>query len=74
MSRSNYKIYETSYPYFMTSSFVENIPIFGDPDAVKIMLDSLIFMQTKREVTLYAYVLMKNHFHIIAQSKDLSEK
>jgi hypothetical protein len=74
MSRSHYKIYETAYPYFMTSSFVEGIPVFADLDAAKIVLNSLVFLQTRRAVKLFAYVLMENHFHIIAQSKNLSEK
>jgi len=74
MSRSPYKIYETEYPYFMTSSFVEGLPLFGDRDVAQIMLDSLIFLQHQREVTLYVYVLMENHFHIIAQGNDLAEK
>jgi hypothetical protein len=54
MSRSNYKIFETDYPYFMTSSFVDSIPIFADPDAAGIVLDSLVFIQDKREIDLYA--------------------
>jgi REP element-mobilizing transposase RayT len=73
MGRSAYKIYETVYPYFMTSSFVNGLPLFADPDAAQIVLDSLLFLQSKREVTLYAYVLMENHFHIIARADELSE-
>lgn len=38
------------------------------------MLDSLVFLQNKRDITLHAYVLIENHFHIIAQSENLSEK
>jgi hypothetical protein len=30
MSRSSCKVYETGYPYFMTSSFIEGIPIFAE--------------------------------------------
>ncbi len=74
MSRSHYKIYDTNYPYFMTSSFVEGIPVFAYPDAAQIVLNSLVFLQTKREVALYSYVLMENHFHIIARGDNLSEK
>jgi hypothetical protein len=74
MSRSSYKVYETGYPYFMTSSFVEGIPIFADPDAAMIVFDSLIFLQTDRKVRLYAHVLMENHFHIIVRGENLSEK
>jgi len=74
MGRSSYRIYDTSYPYFMTSSFIQGFPIFSDPESAQIVLESLKFLQEKRRVTLYAYVLMENHFHLIAQSEDLSEK
>jgi len=74
MSRSSYRIHDTKYPYFMTSTFVEGFPLFADPAIARIVLDSLTFLQDHREVTLYAYVLMENHFHFIAQSNDLSEK
>lgn len=74
MSRSSYKILDTGFPYFMSSTFVEGFPLFADPTIAQIVLDSLTFLQNRREVTLYAYVLMENHFHIIAQSDDLSEK
>lgn len=74
MGRSQYKIYETAYPYFITSSFVTNLPLFADPDVAQIVLDSLIHIQNEREVTLFAYVLMENHFHVIALGDELSEK
>lgn len=58
----------------MTSTFVEGYPLFADPTIAQLVLDSLTFQQNWREVVLYAYVLMENHFHFIAESKDLSEK
>lgn len=74
MSRSRYKIYANEFSYFMTSSFVKGIPIFADPDVAAMTLDSLTFLQEKRDVNLNAYVLMENHFHIVAQGENLSEK
>lgn len=74
MARSPYKIYGEEYPYFITSSIVEGYPLFADRDAAKVLLDSLVFLQEKREVTLYAYVIMENHIHMIALGNDLSEK
>lgn len=52
MSRSQYKIYDTTYPYFMTSSCIEGITLFSDPDAAQILLESLLFLQEERGVTL----------------------
>lgn len=74
MSRSSYKILDTGFPYFMTSTFVEGFPHFADPTIAQIVLDSLIFLQNRRNVILYAYVLMENHIHLVAQSDDLSER
>lgn len=73
MGRSSYKIYDTCYPYFMTSSCIQGFPLFSDPEVARIVLESLGFLQEQRGVTLYAYVLMENHFHLIAQADDLSE-
>jgi REP element-mobilizing transposase RayT len=74
MSRSRYKIYESEYPYFITSSFVKGYPLFAHPDVARIILDGLQFLQDQREVTLYAYVLMENHLHYIASGEILSRK
>jgi len=74
MARSRYKIFETAYPYFMTSTFVHGYPFFGNPTVARLVLNSLKFLQHHREVTLYCYVLMENHWHIIAQGDELSEK
>jgi REP element-mobilizing transposase RayT len=74
MSRTQYKIYEAEYPYFMTSSFVKGYPLFADPGVAAIVLDGLEFLQTRRQVTLYAYVLMENHLHIVIGGDELSEK
>lgn len=74
MGSTPYKIYDNTHPYFMTSSFVRGYPLFADPDVAQIVLDSLVFMQNKREITLYSYVLMENHFHTVAQGDNLSEQ
>lgn len=38
------------------------------------LLDQLVYLQQKRSVILYAYVIMDNHFHAVVQGKDLSKK
>lgn len=73
MSRTRYKVYDAAYPYFLTSSIVEGYPLFSNPLAAEIVLESFTFLQEKRNVSLYAYVIMENHIHLIAQSPDLSK-
>ena len=71
MAKSRYRIYETEYPYFITSSVVEGYPIFSFPEAAEIILDALTFLQDERDTSLYAYVIMENHIHMIVQSDEL---
>ncbi|WP_421773848.1 REP-associated tyrosine transposase [Gracilimonas sp.] len=73
MGRSRYKFHEHGYPYFLTNSVVEGIPLFKEPEIVKIILDGFLFLQRKREVELSAYVIMENHIHYIAKGNNLSE-
>ncbi|OAI40479.1 transposase [Planctomycetaceae bacterium SCGC AG-212-D15] len=72
MSRSRYRIFETHYPYFMTSTIVGWLPIFTRPEAVNIILESWRFLQAKRGLTIYGYVILENHLHWIACSENLS--
>jgi hypothetical protein len=62
MGRSRYKFYEEHYPYFITSTLLEELPLFSKPQITQILLDQLVFLQQQRGVTLYAYVIMENHF------------
>ncbi|WP_234567245.1 hypothetical protein [Rhodohalobacter sp. 614A] len=69
MGRSRYKIYETEYLHFLTSSIVDGIPLFANPEIVNLILEGLQFLQKSRNVDLYAYVIMENHLHFIASMK-----
>ena len=70
MSRSRYKIYETEYPYFITSSIVDGIPLFSSPEIAQFILEGFHFLQQARGVQLYAYVIMENHIHFIASDHE----
>lgn len=72
MGRTRYKFYEEYHPYFITSAILEELPLFCDSQIAQILLDQLAFMQNEKAVTLYAYVIMPNHFHAIVEGKDLS--
>jgi REP element-mobilizing transposase RayT len=73
MARTSYKVYETEHPYFMTCSIVDWLPLFSIPAVAEIVLNSLKFHQEKRDFTLFAYIIMENHIHLIAQSKELKK-
>lgn len=73
MGRSRYTIHEEYYPYFITSSIVDRISLFSDSEIARIILESLTFIQNEFKVKLYAYVIMENHIHMIAEVEELSE-
>ena len=45
MGRSRYKIYDTSYPYFVTCTILHWIPIFTRVETVEIIINSLKYLQ-----------------------------
>lgn len=44
MGRSRYKIYNKRQPHFLTMTVVQWLPLFGNPEATQIILDSLQFL------------------------------
>lgn len=74
MGRSRYKIHETDYPYFLTSTIVDGLPLFANPEIAQIVLEGLLFLQESRDVDLFGYVIMENHIHFVAKGDNLSEK
>ena len=46
------------------------IPVFTRPETVTILLDSLRFL-TIDGMKLYAYVILEDHLHLIAQNEQL---
>ena len=74
MARSRYKIFENQQPYFLTCTVVNWLPIFSSRAVAQMILDSLQFLQQHQRLTIYAYVLLENHLHLIASSSDLAKE
>ena len=74
MSRTRYKVYDNSYPHFLTCTVVEWLPVFTRQDAVQVLLDSWTFLQSEGRLRLYAYVILENHIHFIASGDYLSKE
>ena len=74
MGRSRYKIYDETAPYFLTCTILNWIPIFTRPDTVQIILNALNHRQQNRELRIYAYVILENHMHMVAQSPRLKKE
>ena len=74
MGRSRYKFHEEHFPYFVTSSILEELPLFTKPQLAQILLKQFEFLQKEREVDVYAYVIMSNHFHAVVKGENLVKK
>lgn len=70
MGRSRYRFIDVTQPHFMTCTVLHWIPVFTRPETVEILLDSLRHLSTEG-LKVYAYVILENHLHIIAQSDQL---
>jgi REP-associated tyrosine transposase len=72
MGRSRYKITNPNSAHFMTCTVLHWIPVFTRPETVTILLDSLRFL-SQDGMKLYAYIILENHLHLIAQSTQLDK-
>ena len=70
MGRSRYKITNPQQPHFITLTVLHWIPIFTRPDTVTILLDALRYLANDG-LKVYAYVILENHCHFVAQSNEL---
>ena len=70
MGRSRYKITEPTAPHYVTCTVLHWLPIFTRQETVEIILTSLRYLQSQG-LTLYAWVVLENHLHLIGQSEDI---
>lgn len=74
MSRTRYKIIETGSAHFLTCTIVDWLPVLAVLKPKEIIIDSLRFLQDEDALSIFAYVIMENHLHLIAQADDLSRE
>jgi putative transposase len=73
MARSRYKFLpDDIYPYFITATTVHWLPLFNDPIIATILINSLQHLIDNRRITIHAYVIMKNHIHLVTAGGNLS--
>jgi putative transposase len=70
--RSRYKIILPGRTCFVTSSIVNFVNIFTSEKYIKILIDAIKYNQENKNFEVYAYVIMKNHFHMLCSSEKLS--
>ncbi len=75
MARTRYKIIPgDTAPYFLTATIVNWLPLFNDPSIAEFIFDSLRFLQEHKRITIYAYVLMENHLHLVTSAENLGKE
>jgi putative transposase len=72
MGRSRYKVVEP-YPHFITCTVANWLSLFSQPELTEIVISSLRFLRPENRLTLYAYVVMENHMHLIATATNLAK-
>ena len=73
MPRSRYIVYDEQEPHFLTCTVHNWLPVFTRPEAVEVVLDSWRFLQDDGRLVIYGYVIMVNHLHLVASSRQLTK-
>ena len=70
--RTRYRITDNSYPYFLTCTIIEWLPVFTRKPYFEIVLDSLKYCRQEKGLKVFAYVIMDNHLHLVANGEGLA--
>ena len=73
MSGDRYPITDQNACYFLTITVVSWVDIFIRPVYKQIITDSLNFCVENKGLTIFAWCLMTNHLHIIAEARQGSK-
>jgi putative transposase len=71
MGRSRYRFQDPDTPHFLTCTALEWFPLFAYPANTQVLLDSFTHLQQQGRLTLYGYVILENHCHLLAASPEL---
>jgi len=67
---TGYKILEKHGLYFLTFQIVGWVDIFSRKIYKDIVIDNFKYCQENKGLNLFAYVIMSNHIHLLAQSEQ----
>jgi len=69
--RSRYQFTDAEGIHFLTCTIVEWLPVFTRPAFCDVVLNSLAYCRREKSMRLYAYVIMDNHVHLVADAPNL---
>jgi REP element-mobilizing transposase RayT len=67
---TSYRIKDENALYFLTCATVEWIDVFTKRKYKEVFIESLNFCVEHKGLVVYGWVLMSNHFHVIARARD----
>jgi len=66
-----YRVYPESHnTYFSTNSIVKWQPLFTTEPYFEIVIESLKYCQRNKGLSIFGYVIMPDHVHLISQNSD----
>ena len=74
MGRSRYRVLEQDAPHFVTLTVLNWIPLFTRPATVEILFEALRWRQQERGWSLFGYVVLENHCHLVLQAPGLAKQ
>ena len=69
--RSRYRVLEQHAPHFVTSTIVAWLPVFTTAARCDILVDSFMYCREYKQLKVFAWVILDNHFHAIVGAPDL---
>ena len=70
--RSRYTMSDSEGAYFLTCTIVEWLPALVGKEVRDAIVNALQFYRVNKNLRLYAYVIMEDHLHLLAEAPDLS--
>jgi len=70
--RSRYRIHNENAAHFITSTIVEWPPVFTTSACCEILVRSFEHCRKHKGLRIYAWVILDNHFHVIASGPQLA--
>lgn len=67
---TSYRIKDENAPYYLTCATVNWINAFATQKCKEVFVDGLKFCIKNKGLRVFGWVLMDNHFHMIAMAKD----
>ena len=74
MSGDSYKLDDQNALYFLTFTVIDWVDVFTKPDYKLVLVDSMNYCVKEKGLTIYAWVLMSNHLHLMIPYIDNSSQ